>query len=85
MQCCVDLEGVAYPILSYYDNIFSCIVTYYTKTVTQNLKKNEKKINVPESDKYSPDILDILNDEEGREYWLNTCKNLQSGETTVKY
>lgn len=29
-----------------------------------------------EPDKYSPDTLDLLADEEAREYWLNTCEKL---------
>ncbi|CAH2068787.1 unnamed protein product, partial [Iphiclides podalirius] len=29
-----------------------------------------------EPDKYSPDTLDLLIDEEAREYWLNTCEKL---------
>ncbi|XP_039765752.1 4'-phosphopantetheine phosphatase [Pararge aegeria] len=29
-----------------------------------------------EPDKYSPDTLDLLSDEEAREYWLNTCEKL---------
>ncbi|KPI93421.1 PREDICTED: pantothenate kinase 4 [Papilio xuthus] len=29
-----------------------------------------------EPDKYSPDTLDLLKDEEAREYWLNTCEKL---------
>lgn len=29
-----------------------------------------------EPDKYNPDTLDLLVDEEAREYWLNTCEKL---------
>ncbi|GBP31265.1 Pantothenate kinase 4 [Eumeta japonica] len=36
-----------------------------------------------EPDKYNPDTLDLLVDEEAREYWLNTCEKLV--EKYVKY
>ncbi|KOB72007.1 Pantothenate kinase 4 [Operophtera brumata] len=29
-----------------------------------------------EPDKYNPDTLDLISDEEAREYWLNTCEKL---------
>lgn len=29
-----------------------------------------------EPDKYNPDTLDLIADEEAREYWLNTCEKL---------
>lgn len=29
-----------------------------------------------EPEKYNPDTLDLLADEEAREYWLNTCEKL---------
>lgn len=29
-----------------------------------------------EPDKYNPDTLDLLVDEEAREYWLSTCEKL---------
>ncbi|CAK1548454.1 unnamed protein product [Leptosia nina] len=29
-----------------------------------------------EPDKYTPDTLDLLSDDEAREYWLNTCEKL---------